>query len=136
VDTYRVPRTVVDLCAARPIHVAIVESVKTMTGGEGPWVNEKHELVSPGLIVAGLNPVTTDAVSMALMGFDPMADRGTPPFEVCDSTLRLAEDAGLGTRDLKRIEVIGTPIAQAMFDIAAMRKKRRTVPPPSMGIRG
>ena len=48
----------------------------------------------PGVIVAGLNPVTTDAVSMALMGFDPMADRGTPPFEVCDS---IAE-AGRGRR--------------------------------------
>ena len=136
VDTYRVPRTVVDLCAARPIHLSIVESIKTMTGGEGPWVNEEHKLVSPGLMIAGLNPVTTDAVSMALMGFDPLADRGTPPFEVCDSTLRLAEDAGLGTRDLKRIEVIGTPIAQAMFDIAGMRKKRRSVPPPPVGIRG
>ena len=38
---------------------------------------------------------------MGVMGFDPMADRGTPPFETCDNTLRLAEDAGLGTRDLK-----------------------------------
>ena len=88
------------------------------------------------MIVAGLNPVTTDAVCMALMGFDPMADRGTPPFERCDSTLKLAEEAGLGTRDLKRIEVIGTPIAQARFDFAGMRKKRRATAPPPMGIRG
>jgi hypothetical protein len=70
------------------------------------------------------------------MGFDPMADRGTPPFERCDSTLRLAEDVGLGTRDLKRIEVIGTPIAEAIFDFAAIRKQRRSVPVPPIGIRG
>ena len=73
-DTWRVPRTVVDLCAARPIHLAIVEGVSTMTGGEGPWIREELTGVAPGVIVAGLNPVTTDAVSMALMGFDPMAD--------------------------------------------------------------
>ncbi len=48
------------------------------------------------MIVAGTNCVNIDAVCMAVMGFDPMADRGTPPFENCDSTLRLAEDVGLG----------------------------------------
>ena len=135
-DTWRVPRTVVDLVSARPIHLAIVEGIKTMTGGEGPWMREEVKGVAPGVIVAGMNPVTTDAVSMALMGFDPMADRGTPPFERCDSTLRLAEDVGLGTRDLKRIEVIGTPVAQAIFDFAAIRKQRRSAAPPPMGIRG
>ena len=49
------------------------------------------------------------------MGFDPMADRGTAPFENCDSTLRLAERLGVGTRDLSRIEVVGTPIAKAQY---------------------
>jgi uncharacterized protein (DUF362 family) len=135
-DTYRVPRTVVDLIAARPIHLAIVEGIKTMTGGEGPWVREDLQPAAPGVLVAGLNPVNTDAVSMAVMGFDPMADRGTPPFERCDSTLKLAEDAGLGARDLKRIEVVGAPIAQARFDFAAIRRKRRAAPPPAAVLRG
>lgn len=125
---YRVPRAVVDLAAARPIDLAVVEAVKTMTGGEGPWVVEKVSIISPGVIVAGTNPVTTDAVCMALMNYDPMADRGTPPFEKCDSTLRLAEEAGLGTRDLKRIEVIGTPIKAARYDWAAIRRERRSNP--------
>src|SRR5262249_22812705 len=62
---YRVPRTVVDLVGARPIHLAVVEAVNSMTGGEGPWIRERLEPVSPGFIVAGLNPVTTDAVCMA-----------------------------------------------------------------------
>jgi uncharacterized protein (DUF362 family) len=82
-------------------------------------------VVNPGVIVAGRNPVTTDAVCMAIMNFDPMADRGTAPFETCDSTLRLAEDVGIGTRDLKRIEVIGTPVKEALFDFAAIRRQRR-----------
>jgi len=136
VDTWRVPRTVVDLNAARPVHLAIVEGIKTMTGGEGPWIREDLKAVAPGVIVAGLNPVNTDAVCMSVMGFDPMADRGTPPFERCDSTLKLAEEAGLGTRDLNRIEVIGTPIAEARFDFAGMRQRRRSAPVPPMGIRG
>jgi hypothetical protein len=60
--------------------------------------------------MVGTNPVTTDAVGTALMGFDPMADRGTAPFEDCDNTMRLAEEKhGIGTRD-RRIEVIGVPI--------------------------
>jgi uncharacterized protein (DUF362 family) len=122
---YRVPRAVVDLVAARPIDLAIVEGIRTMTGGEGPWVREAKTVVSPGVIVAGRNPVTTDAVCMAVMNFDPMADRGTPPFETCDSTLRLAEEAGIGTRDLKRIEVVGSRIEQVRFDFAGIRRQRR-----------
>jgi len=57
-------------------------------------------------------------VSTALMGFDPMADRGTPPFENRDNTMRLAEDAGLGTRRLEQIEVIGERIRDAVFDFS------------------
>ncbi len=124
---YRVPRAIVDLVAARPIDLAIVEGIKTMTGGEGPWVREALTMVNPSVIVAGRNPVTTDAVCMAIMNFNPMADRGTPPFETCDSTLRLAEEAGIGTRDLKRIEVVGTPIRQALFDFATIRSQRRAL---------
>ena len=135
-ETWRVPRVVVDLVASRPIHLAIVEGIKTMTGGEGPWVREELKPAAPGVIVAGLNPVNTDAVAMGVMGFDPMAERGTPPFERCDSTLKLAEEAGLGTRDLRRIEVVGTPIAEAKFDFATIRKRRRGAPPPPFGVRG
>lgn len=126
-ETYRVPRIVVDMVSARPIHLAIVEGIKTMTGGEGPWVRGTVAC-SPGVIVAGLNPVCTDAVSMAVMNFDPMGDRGSPPFEDCDSTLKLAEDVGIGTRDLKRIEVIGAPIQSVMFDYAKVRAARRANP--------
>ncbi len=122
---YRVPRTVVDLVAARPIHLAIVEGIHTMTGGEGPWVRGPLGAVRPGVLAAGTNPVNTDAVCMAVMGYDPMADRGAAPFETCDSTLRLAEEVGLGTRDLSRIEVIGAAIQDVKFDFAAIRRRGR-----------
>jgi uncharacterized protein (DUF362 family) len=116
-DGYRVPRVVADLVAARPIHLAIIDGIYTITGGEGPWIDDRrHDVIHPGLLIAGTNCVATDSVAMALMGFDPMADRGTPPFESCDSTLRLAEQLGVGTRDLNQIEVLGTPISKARFN--------------------
>jgi uncharacterized protein (DUF362 family) len=114
---FRVPRIVADLVASRPIHLAVIDGIYTMTGGELPnqapdW---HHAAVHPGLLIAGLNPVSTDAVATAVMGFDPMADRGSAPFQKCDSTLRLAEHLGVGTRDLSRIEVAGMPISKAQF---------------------
>jgi len=115
---FRVPRVTADLVAARPVHLAVIDGIHTMTAGEGPWTGH-NKPVHPGVLVAGTNCVATDAVSTALMGFDPMADRGTAPFEKCDSTLKLAEQLGLGTRDLKRIDVIGTPIAEARMSFRA-----------------
>jgi uncharacterized protein (DUF362 family) len=117
---YRVPRAVVDLIAARPVDLQIVDGVKALSGGEGPWAPGIAP-VRPGLLVAGTNPVATDAVCMKLMGLDPMADRGTHPFETSDNMLRLAEEAGIGTRDLKRIEVIGARIKDVTFNYAAQR---------------
>lgn len=113
-DKWRVPRIVVDICAARPIHLNIIDGIDTMAGGEGPWIRDTRP-VSPGLLIAGLGMVETDAVGTALMGFDPMATRGRAPFETCDSTLELAEARGLGTRDLSRIDVRGGRIEDLRF---------------------
>jgi uncharacterized protein (DUF362 family) len=112
---YRVPRVTADLVAMRPIHLSVIDGIDTVAGGEGPWV-KNFRAVHAGVLVAGMNPVTTDAVCTALMGFDPMAEKGTPPFEKCDSTLKLAEQLGIGTRDLRRIEVIGLPIAKGRVE--------------------
>jgi len=115
---YRVPRVTVDLVAARPLHLAILDGIESMAGGEGYWVKGTRP-VRPGVLIAGMNCVATDAVATAIMGFDPMADRGKAPFETCDSTLKLAEELGIGTRDLRRIEVRGTPLAKALFNFRA-----------------
>jgi uncharacterized protein (DUF362 family) len=115
---FRVPRITADLVASRPIHLAVIDGIYTMTAGElpyqegGQWVNQA---IHPGLLIAGMNCVATDAVGTAIMGFDPMADRGTPPFQKCDSTLQLAERLGVGTRDLTRIEVVGPPIEKVRY---------------------
>jgi uncharacterized protein (DUF362 family) len=112
---YRMPRVVAELAAARPIHLAVIDGIYSLEGGELPGQGRKmlHNAVHPGVLIAGYNCVSTDAVGTAVMGFDPMAERGTAPFERCDNTMALAEGLGLGTRDLAKIEVLGTPIAKA-----------------------
>jgi uncharacterized protein (DUF362 family) len=109
VPGFRLPRVITDLVAARPIHLAVIDGIETMSGSEGPW-NPGVARVSPKVLIAGTNPVCTDAVSAAVMGFDPMVSGGYLPWIGCDSTLVMAESVGIGTRDLKRIEVIGRRI--------------------------
>jgi uncharacterized protein (DUF362 family) len=115
---YRVPRIVADLVTARPVHLAIIDGIESVAGGEGPWIKGLR-LVQPGVLIAGTNPVCTDSVGTAVMGYDPRADRGTIPFKTCDSTLHLAEGHGVGTTDLSRIEVRGVSIAEAMYKYEA-----------------
>lgn len=116
--TYRVPHTVADICAARPIHLAIIDGITSMSGGEGPWCSYAAPLkfTTPGVLIAGLNPVSTDAVGTAVMGYDnPRATRGTKPFGFCDNHLLLAEQAGIGIADLAQIDVRGLAIEKARY---------------------
>jgi len=116
--SWRVPRIVADICSARPIHLSIIDGITAMNGGEGPWCREAVPIkfTSPGVIVAGLNPVSTDAVGAAVMGFEnPRATRGTKPFESCDNHILLAEQAGVGIADLSQIDLRGLSIAKARY---------------------
>lgn len=111
---WRVPRIITDIAAARPIHLAIIDGIHSMAGGEGV-ARPNARPASAGVLIAGLNPVNADAVAAAVMGFDPRAPRGAPPFERCDSTLLLAEQRGLGSADLSRIEIAGPPLKQLVY---------------------
>lgn len=114
--TSRVPRIVADICAARPIDLAIIDGITSISGGEGYWCGEaeKLALVQPGLLIAGLNPVCADAVGTAVMGYtNPRAPHGEGAFKFCDNTLLLAEQAGLGTADLAKIELRGLSLEKA-----------------------
>ena len=111
---YRVPHIVADLVKSRPIDLQIVDGIESIAGGEGPWVRGVRR-VQPGVLLAGLNPVSTDAVAAAVMGYDPRAPRGTAPFRTCENTLLLAERVGVGSADLRRIDVRGVPVAGARF---------------------
>ena len=127
---YRIPRIVADLAAAVPVSLAILDGIETIAGAELPRPGTT-EAISPGVLVAGTNVVNTDAVAMAVMGFDPMADRGKAPFETCDNTLRLAEELGVGTRDLGQIEVAGESIQDVVFKFRDHGGPRQWRPPGS-----
>ncbi len=141
-EGFRVPRIVTDLVGARPIDLAIIDGIQSCVGGEGPWVPRSRALPpgQPGLLVIGRNPVCTDAVAVALMGYDPRAEAGKLPFKVrkdrktgdyqmehgdrpqyADNILLLAEAAGLGSADLGQIDVRGAAIKDAVFDFESRR---------------
>jgi uncharacterized protein (DUF362 family) len=119
---YRMPRIVAELNAARPVDIAFIDGIETVTGGEGPWVRGLHA-VKPGVLLLGTNAVTADSVATAVMGYDPRAERGTPPFEKCDNQLKLAEALGVGTCDLNRIEVAGASIADVRFEFPKIKTR-------------
>jgi uncharacterized protein (DUF362 family) len=116
--TWRVPRIVADIAAARPVHLAIIDGITSMSGGEGPWCREAGPLkfTTPGVLIVGLNPVSTDSVGTAVMGYDnPRAVRGTKPFHFCDNHILLAEQAGVGVADLAQIDVRGLSLEKARY---------------------
>jgi uncharacterized protein (DUF362 family) len=109
----RVPRVIVDLNRARPIHLAVIDGIRTAEGGAGPW-NKGSGPIRPGVLLAGRDPVATDAVAAAIMGFDPNAAALTTPFLYCDNHLALAAGAGLGTNRLEEIGVAGPSIQELL----------------------
>jgi uncharacterized protein (DUF362 family) len=106
----RLPRIILDLNRARPIHLGVVDGVMT---GEGP--RGSFRAVQPGVLVAGKDPVATDAVSAAVMSFDPTVEPPAPPFLRGDNYLNLANDLGLGTNKLDAIDVVGSRIEDVKY---------------------
>ncbi len=111
----RVPATITDLAAARPVDLAIIDGITAITHGESRYSSgPEMRFVNPGVIIAGTNAVSVDAVGTAVMGFNPRAPRGTAPFKDCDNHLLLAEQAGLGSADVTRTDIRGVSLADAI----------------------
>ncbi len=111
---FRMPRITAELNAARPIHIAFIDGVETIAGGEGPW-SRNVKPVRPAILILGCNAVSTDTVATAAMGYDPRAARGQGVFQTCDNTLLLAEQLGLGSADAGQIDIRGLPLADALY---------------------
>lgn len=109
----RLPRVVVDLNLARPIHLALIDGIMTAEGGEVP--RGSFSPVAPHVLLAGKNAVATDAVATAVMGFAPTANPPAAPFLHSDNHLNLAAAAGLGPNWLPGIEVVGEPVDAVRF---------------------
>jgi uncharacterized protein (DUF362 family) len=106
----RVPRHTVDSVGIRPIDLAIIDGIETVSGGEGPWLKLARQ--TPGVLLAGRNPVCTDAVATAVMGYDPTAAAGTGPFPG-DNHLAMAAALGLGTNKPDEIDLCGLALKEA-----------------------
>lgn len=132
-EGYRVPRICVDLIAARPVDLAVVDGIESSIGGEGPWV-KGFRYANPQVLLVGRNPVCIDAVATAVMGYNPRANRGEAPFqrmtppetsgapEWAENPMLLAEAVGIGSADLGRIDVRGLSIREALYDFESRRK--------------
>jgi uncharacterized protein (DUF362 family) len=105
----RLPQVIVDFVRARSIDLALIDGIKTVEGGEGPWI-ECFNPVQANVLIAGKDPVAADAVAAAVMGFDPTSDYPAAPFLRGDNHLNLAYDLGLGTNRLKEIDAVGAAI--------------------------
>jgi len=92
---------IVDLCSTRKIDLTIIDGRIAMEG-EGPHAGDP---VNMGLIIVGKDPVATDAVTSAIMGFDP---EKVP-------SIKLGQQKGLGTNDLHRIKVKGETIQNVFY---------------------
>jgi uncharacterized protein (DUF362 family) len=121
--TYRVPRHTIDSVGIRPIDLAIIDGVETVSGGEGPWL--KLTAQKPNLFLSGRNPVCLDAISTVVMGYDPMAKAATGPFPG-DNHLAMAAELGVGTHDPQQIEVRGLSVKEALYPFKWEPSERNT----------
>ena len=82
--------------------------------GAGPW-NKGVAMVKPGVLVASHDPVAADAVSTAIMGFNPEASSQTVPFYFSDNHLALASEMGLGNNALSKIYIQGVQVQDLLY---------------------
>ncbi len=109
------PESICDLAAARPVHLAVVDGIKSCVGGEGPWV-ANFAPASKHVLIAGLDPVATDSIAANIMGlnsegiFLPLPgplNVGTTTSSIADNYLYLLNQKGAGTNQLSQIQLVG-----------------------------
>ena len=88
-------KKLVDLASIIKPSVAVIDGI---IAGEGHETSGNP--VEMNLVIAGADPVAVDAVGAAVMSIPPESVKH----------LRLAEERGLGTCDLERIEILGEPV--------------------------
>ena len=110
---HNVPRFIVDLAAAFPIDLVVIDGISTIQTAEGWWLGSMVSVTRPGVLIAGRNPVCTDAVAAAVMGFNPDAADRTVPFVNGTNHLALARRRGLGENRVDRLEVVGVGLGAA-----------------------
>lgn len=107
------PDTHTSICAlnvAIKTHLTIIDGLE---GGDG-----RGNFMRLDTLIAGRNPVATDAIAYRLAHVDPAQVK----------TFQLCQQYGLGVYDMDRIEVLGESMADASFDLARLRDNVLEVP--------
>ncbi|MEN6520167.1 MAG: DUF362 domain-containing protein [Armatimonadota bacterium] len=97
--------TLVDLLAIqKEIHPGIFAVTDGTIAGDGPGPRAMVPIIK-NYILASADQVAIDAIAAKMMGFDPMKLK----------FIRLAHEHGLGSGDVKEIEVVGEDISDVNF---------------------
>ncbi|MGC9326030.1 MAG: DUF362 domain-containing protein, partial [Candidatus Hinthialibacter sp.] len=102
---YNVPRLIVDLNAAFPIDLTVIDGVSVIQTAEGWWNGSMVSITRPGLLLAGRNAVCTDAVAAAVMGFNPDAADRTHPFANGVNYLAMSRRKEMGENRIQKLEI-------------------------------
>jgi len=102
----RLPRVLVDVGQIFPPVLNVVDGLVAQDGRE--WHGQP---VQTNVLLLGNNAIATDATVIRLMGNDPTADYGTPPFLFDVNPLPLAHAHGLGPIAASEIEVRGDEVS-------------------------
>ncbi len=113
----KVPHNIIDVASIFPSDFSMIDGITAMDRGEGPWV-EGPSFTTPGVLIAGLNPVAVDSVGASVMGFDPGATYPNSPFVNALNHLRLASEYGLGSHILEDMEILGETIQDVLYPYA------------------
>jgi len=95
--------TVAAINLAVPSHLTIIDAIEGFDG--------RRSAIRLDLVIAGRNPVATDAVALAMAGFAPEEQE----------VYNFARERGLGTNRLAEIEVLGERIEEVRFDLTALK---------------
>ena len=99
----KIEEAIVDLYLAKPADLIVIDgSQSTFHIGPRP-LEDFHETFSLNITMAGFDPVAIDTVGAQILGINPALIR----------YLQWAAEKGLGTNNMERIEILGTPIADA-----------------------
>ena len=107
----KIPEWITDVTSIFKINYTVVDGIWGMEGN-GPLGGEPVEM---DLIIAGADPVAVDAVSTAVMGFNPKNI----------GHINMAAQHGLGVADLDQIVVKGERIASAAKEFKVVPKENR-----------
>ena len=113
---YNVPRFIVDLASAFPIDLVVIDGISVIQTAEGWWNGSMVSVTRPCVLIAGRNPVCTDSVAAAVMGFDPDTPDKTLPFVNGANYLALARRRSLGENRIQNIEIFGVDLTKARVE--------------------